>query len=258
MKQNLTKLRLREGGTVVGCWSRYGDATLVEYVAFQGWDFVVLDGEHGTLEPRDCENAVRAAELHDVAPLVRVTTNEPSVILRFMDTGAQGAHVPMVNSADEADQAVRAIKYAPRGERGLAAARSAGFGLLGTYDEYVARSNEETLVVVQIETPQAVAAVPEILAVEDVDVVFLGLTDLSQALGVPGQTGHPEVEHAAQTVADAVTSSGTALGVLVGNAAAASAWRNRGARYIAVSLEGLIRESSQTSRTRCGCESLPP
>src|SRR5580765_7304429 len=239
MKQNLTKRRLSDGGSVLGCWSRYGDPTLVEYVAFQGWDFVVLDGEHGTLEPRDCENAVRAAELHDVAPLVRVTTNEPSVILRFMDTGAQGAHVPMVNSADEADQAVRAIKYGPRGSRGLAASRSAGFGQLGSYDEYVARSNEETLVVVQIETPAAVAAVPEILAVDDVDVVFLGLTDLSQALGVPGQTTHPDVERAARAVAEKVSASAAALGVLVGNAAAAVEWRERGARYIAVSLEGL-------------------
>ena len=245
MKQNLTKRRLREEGTVLGCWSRYGDATLVEYVAFQGWDFVVLDGEHGTLEPRDCENAVRAAELRDVTPLVRVTTNEASIILRFMDTGAQGAHVPMVNSADEADQAVRAIKYGPRGSRGLAASRSAGFGQLCPYDEYVARSNEETLVVVQIETPEAAAAVPDILEVDGVDVVFLGLTDLSQALGVPGQTTHPDVETAARAVADAVTASRAALGVLVGNAAAAVAWRDRGARYIAVSLEGLIRESSQ-------------
>jgi 4-hydroxy-2-oxoheptanedioate aldolase len=244
MKENLTKLRLREGGTVLGCWSRYGDATLIEYVAFQGWDFVVLDGEHGTLAPRDCENAVRAAELRDVTPLVRVTTNEPSVILRFMDTGAMGAHVPMVNSAEAAESAIQAIKYGPRGSRGLAAARSAGFGLLAPYDEYVARSNQETLVVVQIETPEAVAAVPDILAVPDVDVVFLGLTDLSQALGVPGQTGHPDVERAAHQVTEAVTSSGAALGVLVGSAAAAVAWRDRGARYIAVSLEGLVRESS--------------
>jgi len=249
MKQNLTKRRLREGGTVLGCWSRYGDATLVEYVAFQGWDFVVLDGEHGTLEPRECENAVRAAELREVTPLVRVTTNEASTILRFMDTGAQGAHVPMVNSAGEADHAVRAIKYGPRGSRGLAASRSAGFGQLGPYDEYVRWSNDETLVVVQIETPEAVAAVPDILTVDDVDVVFLGLTDLSQALGVPGQTSHPDVEQAAQAVAGAVTVSRVALGVLVGNAAAAVAWRERGARYIAVSLEGLIRESSQAFQT---------
>jgi len=249
MKENLTKRRLKEGGTVLGCWSRYGDATLVEYIGYQDWDFIVIDGEHGTLDPRDCENAVRAAELRDVTPLVRVTTNDAPIILRYMDTGAQGAHVPMVNSAAEAERAVSAIKYAPRGSRGLAASRSAAFGQRDPFDVYVARANDETLVVVQIETPEAAAAVGEILAVDGVDVVFIGLTDLSLALGVPGQTKHPEVEKVAQAVTEAVSASNLALGVLVGNTGAAEDWRDRGARYIAVSLEGLIKESSRAFQT---------
>ena len=163
MRENTTKRRLREGA-VLGCWSRYGDATLIEYVGYQGWDFVVIDGEHGTLEPRDCENAVRAAELRNVTPLVRVTTNrnldDPA---RYMDRGPR-AHVPMVNTAREAEQAVRAIKYGPRGSRGLAASRSADFGQVGSYADYVASANKGTLVVVQIETTEAVAATPAILA----------------------------------------------------------------------------------------------
>jgi 4-hydroxy-2-oxoheptanedioate aldolase len=245
MRDNTTKRRLKNGGTVLGCWSRYGDPTLVEYIGYQGWDFVVFDGEHGTLDPRECENAVRASELRDVTPLVRATTNDASVILRYMDTGVQGAHVPMVSSAEDAERAVAAIKYAPRGSRGLAASRSASFGQGVSYDEYVTRANAETLVVVQIETQEAVEATPSILDVEGVDVVFLGLTDLSLALGVPGHTTHADVEDAAQTVVAAVMGSHAALGVLVGNSAAAETWRDRGARYIAVSLEGLIRESSR-------------
>ena len=246
MRENTTKRRLRDGGTVLGCWSRYGDPTLVEYIGYQGWDFVVFDGEHGTLDPRECENAVRAAELRDITPLVRVTTNDAPVILRYMDTGAQGAHIPMISSAAEAERAVAAIKYAPQGSRGLAASRSASFGQAAPYDEYVEQANKETLVVVQIETQEAVDAAPSILEVAGVDVVFLGLTDLSLALGVPGQTTHPDVERAAQTVVDAVAHSEAALGVLVGGASAAESWRERGARYIAVSLEGLIRESSRS------------
>jgi 4-hydroxy-2-oxoheptanedioate aldolase len=246
VRDNTTKRRLRDGGTVLGCWSRYGDPTLIEYIGYQGWDFVVFDGEHGTLDPRECESAVRAAELRNVTPLVRVTTNEAAIILRYMDTGAQGAHIPMVNGVDDAERAVAAIKYAPRGSRGLAASRSASFGQEEPFDEYVARANAETLVVVQIETPEAVEATPSILEVEGVDVVFLGLTDLSLAFGVPGQITHPDVERAAQSVVDAVTASAAALGVLVGNSSAAATWRDRGARYIAVSLEGLIRESSRS------------
>jgi 4-hydroxy-2-oxoheptanedioate aldolase len=110
----------------------------------------------------------------------------------------------------------------------------------------VVQANKETLVVVQIETQDAVDATPSILGVAGVDVVFLGLTDLSLALGVLGQTTHPDVEGAVQTAVDAVAGSDAALGVLVGGASAVENWRDRGARCIAVSLEGLIRESSRS------------
>ncbi len=158
--------------------------------------------------------------------------------------------MPMVNTAREAEQAVRAIKYGPRGSRGLAASRSADFGQVGSYADYVALAQTRRhWSSCRSRRTEAVAATPAILAVDDLDVVFLGLTDLSQDLGVPGQTSHPDVEQAALQVAAAVTASAIALGVLVGNAVAAETWRNRGARYIAVSLEGLIRESSLAFQT---------
>ncbi len=244
MSRRILKHRLREGATVLGCWLRYADPTLVEFVGYQGWDFVVLDAEHGTLEPRDCENAVRAAELRDVAPIVRVTTNQPHVILRYLDAGAQGVNVPMVESAADAERAVAAVKYVPRGARGLAASRSASFGH-EPFAEYVVRANDESLVAVQVETAAAVEAIDEIVAVPDVDVAFVGLTDLSTSLGVPGETGHPLVEQAVERVLEVVVPSGCALGVLVGSTAAARSWIERGARYVAISLEALIRDGSR-------------
>src|SRR5579872_5944497 len=128
MRVNLTKKKLRDGEAVYGCWLRYPDPGLVEFVAYQGWDFLVVDAEHGALDPRTCESVVRAAELRDVTPVVRVTSNDAPVILRFMDTGAQGAQVPMVSTAADGERAVQAIKYWPRGSRGLAASRSADYG----------------------------------------------------------------------------------------------------------------------------------
>ena len=106
MRTNQTKAKLKAGEAVFGCFLRTTDPTTVDFLGYQPWDFMVFDGEHGTLEPRDCENLVRAAELHDITPLVRVTTNLPPIILRFLDTGAQGLLVPWVNSASEAQQAV--------------------------------------------------------------------------------------------------------------------------------------------------------
>ena len=233
------KRRLAAGDCVFGCFDRYPDAGIAELLGLQGFDFLVLDAEHGTLEPRDAEALVRAAELRGPAPLVRVPANEPYVILRYLDTGAVGVHVPLVSSAAEAEAAVRAVKYPPRGLRGLAGVRATGYGSqpLG---EYAYAANEATLVVIQVETRAAVERVEEIAAVDGVDVVFVGPTDLSQAYGVTGQTGHPMLEEAYDRVAEAVAASPAALGVLVADAAGVERWRERGARYIAVTIDSLL------------------
>jgi 4-hydroxy-2-oxoheptanedioate aldolase len=234
-----TKRRLAAGETVYGCFVRYPDAGLVELLALQGFDFFVFDGEHGVLEPRDCEHLVRAAELRGPAPLVRVPANQAHIVLRFLDTGAIGVHVPLVSSAEEAEAAVRAVKYAPRGARGLAGVRAAAYGTepLGAY---TAGANEATIVVIQIETREAVAHVDEIAAVDGVDVVFVGPTDLSQAYGITGATADPLLEEAYDTIAEAVAASPAALGVLVANEEAAERWSSRGARYIAVTVDSLV------------------
>jgi 2-keto-3-deoxy-L-rhamnonate aldolase RhmA len=240
MRQNVAKARLRAGECVLGCFVRYPEPGLAELTALLGFDFLVLDAEHGTLDPRECENMVRAAELGGAAPLVRVPSNQPSVILRFLDTGAQGVHIPLAGSAADAETAVRAVKYAPRGERGLAGVRAAAYGQDGSLADYAARANEETMVVVQVETPAAVEAAAEIAAVDGVDVVFVGPTDLSNSLGVVGQMSHPRVVEAFDAVAEAVSGSGAALGVLVADEDGAREWRERGATYIAVTVDSLL------------------
>lgn len=245
MRTNTTKAKLKAGETVFGCFVRYPDASLVEVLGYQGWDFIVFDGEHGTLEPRDCENMVRAAELRDVTPIVRVTTNLPPIILRLMDSGAQGLHIPWVNSAVEAEAAVRAVKYYPRGIRGLAGIRAADYAQAIPFSEYVQQANRETLVVIHIETAEAVERLPEIVAVDDVDVIFIGPTDLSHSLGVPGQPQHPTVQAAMQRIVEVVADSKAALGIMVGNAPAAQQWRERGARYIAIGLESILSPAAR-------------
>ena len=127
--KNLTKAKLADGQPVFGCFVRTAAPSLIEYVALLGWDFLVLDGEHGTLQPDQVEDLCRAIEPRGVTPLVRVTTNDPPTILRYLDTGAHGAHVPWVNSPAEAERAVRSVKYSPRGIRGLAGSRASEWAL---------------------------------------------------------------------------------------------------------------------------------
>ena len=153
--------------------------------------------------------------------------------------------IPLASSAADADAAVRAVKYGPRGARGLTGVRAAFYGQREPLAEYVVRANEETLVVVQIETREALAQIPEIAGVDGVDVVFVGPTDLSHSLGVPGQTSHPLVEEAYRAIVEGVDGSPAVLGVLVADEADARVWRQRGARYIAVTVDSLVTRSAR-------------
>lgn len=242
MLDNTLKARLAAGETVFGCFLRYAEPSLAELVALLGWDFLVFDGEHGSLEPRDLEDLTRAAELRGVTPVARVATNQPHDLLRVLDTGVHGVHVPWVNSAAEAEDAVRSVKYGPRGRRGLAGSRASDWGVTEPIGAYTERANRETMVVVHVETGEAVDAVEEYLAVEDVDVLFVGPTDLSHSLGHPGDLDHPAVRAAVDRVATAVAGSGTVLGAYAGTPPQVAAWRARGARYITTSLEPLLRD----------------
>lgn len=246
MRLNSTKEKLKDGGTVFGCFVRYPDPSLIELLGFQGWDFLVLDAEHGTLEPRDCENMVRAAELRDATPIVRVTSNSQPIILRYLDTGAQGAQVPWINSAADAERAVQSITYQPRGTRGLASVRAADYAQTIPLGEYVQRANQEMLIVLQVEGLEAIKQLPEIVKVAGVDVIFIGPTDLSHSLGLPGQTQHVKVQEAMQQITEIVLHSDIALGLLVPNAQEAKHWVKQGARYIATTIDGLVRSSSRS------------
>ena len=170
MLKNTTKAKLAEGQAVFGCFVRYAEPSLAEYVAMLGWDFLVFDGEHGALQPADMGDLCRAAELRGVTPLARVTTNQPDTILRFLDPGTHGVHVPWVNSPQAAEQAVQSVKYVPRGIRGLAGTRASDWGLAEPLGAYIERANRETMVVIQIETREAVDAIEEYVDIDGIDV----------------------------------------------------------------------------------------
>ena len=245
MLTNPVKARLRAGETVFGCFTRTTDAALVEFLGLQGWDFLVFDGEHGPLDTQTLEHLLRAAEARDATALARVATNAPHRILQVLDAGARGLHIPMINSTAEAEAAIQAAKYPPRGSRGLAGVRANAFGTIGTLADYIVQANAETLTVLHIETGRAVDQIEAIAAVPDVDVIFIGTTDLSSDLGIPGQFDHPKLLTAIDRVAEATQAAGVVLGTILRAPEQAAIWRSRGARYFVVTLEAVLGPASR-------------
>jgi 4-hydroxy-2-oxoheptanedioate aldolase len=246
MLTNRAKQRLQAGHTVFGCFLRFPQAGLAELLALQEWDLLVADAEHGVIEPADVENIVRAAERHEVPCLVRVPPVEPALLGRILDTGAAGVHVPTVRSAAHAAAIVRHVKYHPLGERGLAAVRAAMFAQREPLAKYIGHANDQTMIVAHIESADALEDLRGICRTDHIDVIFIGPTDLAHSLGVPGEMNHARVQDAMNRITQETLSAGKVLGVAVSDAESTMAWHRKGARYLTVTMEAMIRSSCQS------------
>jgi len=188
------KKRIKTGELTIGSWITIGHSAIVEIMANAGFDWLVLDMEHSAITLDQAQQLIQVIELCGISPLVRVGENNPNIIKRVMDAGAHGVVVPMVNSKDDAERAVHAVKYPPRGTRGVGLARAQGYGL--EFNRYKKWVNEESIVIVQIEHIKATANLDEIFSVPDIDGFIVGPYDLSASIGRPGEFSHPEVEKA--------------------------------------------------------------
>lgn len=240
MKKNLVKEKLLAGKPVIGPIMGFNAPVLAEIFAYAGYDFVVFDAEHGPLTEETCENLVRTAEAAGIQPIVRCPQNVPQVILRFADTGAVGLHIPQINTGMDAQAAVRSVKYHPMGQRGLAGIRALEYGLAGPLSEQVKIANQETMVIVHIENIVAVHNLRELISVEGIDVFFIGPTDLSHSMGIPGQLDHPELQATVGKVIDELRAAGKVPGILARNGDEARSYIERGVGYIITGAAGLI------------------
>ena len=194
---NRVRRCLSEGRPALGPIISFDSPWFVDVAGASGFDFVMLDAEHGPLDAGSIETMVRAAEQAGIAPLVRVPANLPHEILRYLDIGAVGIQVPHVESAAEAKVAADALRYAPRGKRGLAGTtRAAGYGLSMTLPEYTELANREVVCMAMIETAAGVASVDKIVATEGIDLLAIGPSDLSQSMGFRGDRNAPAVQQA--------------------------------------------------------------
>jgi 4-hydroxy-2-oxoheptanedioate aldolase len=233
MQTNTLKRKLAGGQTVVGSFVYIPSSKFTEIVGFLGFDFVVIDMEHGPVDTVFAEDMVRAAELTGATPIIRVTHNTPHLILRALDIGAQGVHVPDINTADDARIAASSTKYGPLGRRGLAGVRAAEYGLKQSLAEYASTANQETMTIAHIESLQSVQNLGELLQVSGIDVYYLGPEDLSNSLGIPGKSKDPRVVRLVEDSIVKIVAAGKVAGCIAADAATARRYIELGARYIA-------------------------
>lgn len=196
MYKNKVKAMLMARQPVLGCIVNGPVPDLVEMIGLAGFDFVFIDVEHSALSLHECQEMVRAAEVRHLVPFIRSPQNDPKVILHYMDMGAMGLVLPEVDTREQAEAAVRAVKFPPLGVRGMASSRSSDYGFGKSKAAYLQEANEETMVIAIIESEEGVANAEEIMATPGLDCIFVGTSDLSMSLGVVGQTNHPLVEAA--------------------------------------------------------------
>ena len=232
-----------ETGPVFGPFSKLSDPAVVEVLGHAGFDFVILDMEHGSNSPETMQHLIRAAELAGIASIVRVPEDDPGMISKVLDIGATGVQVPQITCADDVRQAVKVAKFAPQGERGVCRfVRAADYSALDKH-VYFKQANE-ALLVIQLEGAEALKNLDEILDVPGPDIVFVGPYDLSQSLGVPGQVDHPLVIEKTKEIVAACKKKGIAVGNFTETPEQSAFWVEQGLGYMSFSVDvGLLFES---------------
>jgi 4-hydroxy-2-oxoheptanedioate aldolase len=232
MRPNAIKATLKTGQPALGMSIMIPSPQLVEMAAGAGFDWVLIDCEHGTITRESAELMIMAAEASGITPIVRPRTKAHQDIVELMDCGAAGVQVPHVITRDDARAAVAAVKFHPTGRRSLAAGtRASGYGYKGSMGDFTQTANKETLVAVQIEDEATLANVDDILKIEGIDVFFIGPSDLSASMGHPG---NPKAEPVAKAI-DATLRKIVAAGKTPGMPATTAnlaATIGKGVRYI--------------------------
>lgn len=240
LRRNLLDEKYQAQGFVLGTFLEIPSPQLVELLGLAGFDFVVVDREHGAIGLEKTEELIRAAASTGICPMVRVTHCDLVAIRQPLDMGAAGVHVPQIHSAEMARQAVRSATFYPKGDRGLQPfVRGASYRSYPTA-EFLQQTNESIVVVLHIEGTQGVAAFEEIAAVEGVDVAFLGPYDLSQSLGIPGMVHSPLVRERMRAIIDKAQGKRIAIGTFCDDVRGAMEWKNLGVTYLTVSVDAHI------------------
>lgn len=237
---------------LAGMWVCTGSPLVAEICAGSGLDWLLVDMEHGPNGLESVLAQLQAVAAYPVAPVVRVPSGDPVAIKQVLDLGAQNILVPMVSSADEARAVAEAVRYPPRGRRGVGSALARS-GRWNRVEGYLAHGDEHVALFVQVENVEGVEAAGEIAAVDGVDGVFVGPSDLAASMGLLGQQAHPDVRAAVLRAFEAVRAAGAPVGVNAFDPVVADAYLAAGAAFVLVGADvALLAQGSETLAARFG------
>ena len=247
---NTFKTALADGQTLFGCWMSIGEAYTAEILSTAGFDWLLIDGEHSPNDIRSIRDQVIALKGSESAPLVRVPIGETWIIKQVLDLGVQTILVPMVETAAQTRELVRACRYPPEGTRGVGygVARVSDFGEM---ENYGPTADAQICLLVQVESKTGLENLDEILAVDGVDGVFIGPADLSASLGYLGQIAHPDMQKTILSALRQISDSGKAAGILTTDEDMIEASLDAGARFVAVAMDiALLLKTAKTVAKR--------
>ena len=238
MKRNLVKEKLKAGQLTFGGWITIPHPALAEVMALSGFEFLVIDVEHGAISAESVQTLIQAMAATEVVPLVRLAGSQRMFVNQILDTGPGGVIIPMVNSREAAEEAVRAVRYPPEGARGIGLGRAQGYND-GQRKDYLKVANELMLAAVQIEHRDAVAHVEEIVTLPGIDLIFIGPSDLSASMGHRDQPGHPEVTKAIEKVVRIARRAQVPLGIPIGTPEEVAVRVRQGFQFLHLGLDSV-------------------
>ena len=234
---NLLKDKLQKGEVALGPFMKFTDPAAVEIAGLAGFDFVIIDMEHGPITFERAQDLIRAAELRNITPVIRVPENKEIYIQRALDIGAQAVQVPQISNAGDAERVARASKFYPDGERGACRYVKAARYSETPKAEYFSQANTDIITIIHIEGLEGISNLEKILEVKGIDIIFLGPYDLSQSCGVPGQVDHPEVVMKMTEAVKLAKQKGIIVGTFVENNESVKMWTNLGVQYLSYSVD---------------------
>jgi 4-hydroxy-2-oxoheptanedioate aldolase len=241
VQRNPIKTKLtKRNEPVIGIITNIHHPGLIEVMALAGIEFVILDAEHTTLSPETAEHLYRTCEMRGITAITRIGENSQQVIQKFLDAGSMGVFMPLINSKKDVQKVVNSVKYPPIGRRGLAGGRAADYGLGMALGDYVKMANQETMIIIQIETTDSFDNFSEIVGVEHVDGVFFGPNDISASLGHPGQARHPKVRQLIERLGKEAIAAGKIAGTIARDIEDYKYWRERGFLWFSTGLSHLL------------------